>query len=63
MKRATETLDAGLILHRLKPKTINQQTKGQCEPTPCVVDRWAGSCLTRRPKGPFAVSWPRQFDE
>ena len=24
-----------------------------------VVDRWAAGSLTRRPKGPFAVSWPR----
>ena len=30
---------------------------------PCVVDRWAGGSLTRRPKGPFAVSWPRQLGE
>ena len=27
------------------------------EPPPCVVDRWAGGSLTRRPKSPFAVSW------
>ena len=32
-------------------------------PPPCVVDRWAGGSLTRRPKGPFAVSWPRQLGE
>ena len=31
------------------------------KPPPCVVDRWAGGSLTRRPKGPFAVSWPRQL--
>ena len=33
------------------------------KPPPCVVDRSAGGSLTRRPKGPFAVSWPRQFGE
>ena len=33
------------------------------KPPPCVVDRWAGGSLTRRPKGPFAVSWPRQLGE
>ena len=33
------------------------------KPLPCVVDRWAGGSLTRRPKGPFAVSWPRQLGE
>ena len=31
------------------------------KPPLCVVDRWAGGSLTRRPKGPFAVSWPRQL--
>ena len=29
------------------------------KPSPCVVDWWAGGSLTRRPKGPYAVSWPR----
>ena len=33
------------------------------KPPPCVVDRWAGGSLTRRPKSPFAVSWPRQLGE
>ena len=33
------------------------------KPPLCVVDRWAGGSLTRRPKGPFAVSWPRQLGE
>ena len=33
------------------------------KPPPCVVDRWAGGSLTRRPKGPFAVSWLRQLGE
>ena len=28
-----------------------------------MVDRWAGGSLTQRPKGPFAVSWPRQLSE
>ena len=32
-------------------------------PPPCVVDRWAGDSLTRRPKGPFALSWSRQLGE
>ena len=27
----------------------------------CMVDRWAGDSLTRRPKDLFAVSWPRQL--
>ena len=31
------------------------------KPPPCVVDRWAIGSLNRRPKGPFAVSWPRQL--
>ena len=33
------------------------------KPPPCVVDRWAGGSLTRRPKGTFAVSWTRQLGE
>ena len=33
------------------------------KPLSSVVDKWAGGSLTRRPKGPFAVSWPRQLDE
>ena len=33
------------------------------KPPPSVVDRLAGGSLTRRPKGPFAVSWPRQLGE
>ena len=33
------------------------------KPPLCVVDKWAGGSLTRRPKGPFAVSWPRQLGE
>ena len=28
-----------------------------------MVDRWAGSSLTRRPKGRFAVARPRQLGE
>ena len=28
---------------------------------PRVINRWANGSLTRRPKGPIAVSWPRQF--
>ena len=38
-----------------------QQLKGQREPPPCVVDRWADGSLTRRPKDPFVVSWSRQL--
>ena len=37
--------------------------RNSVKPPPCVVDRWAGGSLTRRPKGPFAVSWPRQLGE
>ena len=33
------------------------------QPPPCEVDRWVGGSLTRRQKGPFAVSWPRQLGE
>ena len=33
------------------------------KPPRCVVDRWAGGSLTRRPKGPFDVSWPRQLGD
>ena len=36
---------------------------GGAGPLAWVVDRWAGGSLTRRPKGPFAVSWPRQLGE
>ena len=31
------------------------------KPPPCVVDVLAGGSLTRRPKGPFAVPWPKQL--
>ena len=40
-----------------------QQLKSNVKPPPCVVDRWADGTLTRRPKGPFAVSWPKQLVE
>ena len=30
---------------------------------PCVVDRWRVDSLTRKPKGLFAVSWPRQLGQ
>ena len=33
------------------------------KPPPCVLDRWAGGSLTRRPKRPFDVSRPRQSRE
>ena len=33
------------------------------QPPTCVVDRWVGGSLTRRLKGPFAVSWPVQHGE
>ena len=36
-------------------------TRDSVKPPPCVVDRWAGGSLTRKPKDPFAVSWPRQL--
>ena len=73
---ATEAVDTGSIPGRVKPKTIKlvftaflldvQQSKGLCEASAVCgrqVGRWAGGSLTRRPKGPFAVSWPRQLGE
>ena len=33
------------------------------KPPPCVADRWVGGSLTRRPKGSFAVSYPRKLGE
>ena len=71
---ATEAVDSGSIPGRVKPKNYkNWYSQLSCltfsikrdsvKPPPCVVDRWAGGSLTRRPKGPFAVSWPRQLGE
>ena len=31
------------------------------KPPSCVVDKWAGGSLIRRPKVPFAVPWPKQL--
>ena len=71
---ATEAVDSGSIPGWVKPKTIKigihsfpcltfSNQRDCVKPPPCVVDRWAGGSLTRRPKGPFAVSWPRQLGE
>ena len=65
---STKTVDSGSIAARVKPKIIKvgihtvslldvQHLKGQCEAsTVYVADRWADGSLTRRLKGPFAVS-------
>ena len=37
--------------------------RDRVKPPPCVVDRWAGGSLTRKPKCPFAGSWQRQLGE
>ena len=62
----TETVDSGSIPDRFRAKTLKigiysfpacrSALEGQCEASTCVVDRWAGGNLNRRPKGPFAVS-------
>ena len=70
---ATETEDAASIPARVKPKTTKIDRHGfsarrsviekMCEAPPCVVDRWTGGSLTRKPKGSFTVSWPWQLGE
>ena len=67
----TEAIDFGSIPGRVIPKTKNWYSQLSCltlsikrdsaKPPPCVVDRLTGGSLTRRPKGPFAVSWPKQL--
>ena len=63
---ATETVDSGLIPGRVKTKdskTWHSQLpcltfsieRDSVKPPPCVVDRWAGGSLTRRPKVSFAL--------
>ena len=61
----TEAVDSSSIPGRVKTNTIKFgiHSFSAVKPPPCVVDRWAGGSLTRRPKGPFAVSWPRQLGE
>ena len=71
---AAETVNLGSIPSRVKPKTKkNWRSQLSCltfsnkrdsvEPPSCVVDRWADGSLTRKAKGYFAVSWPRQLGE
>ena len=74
---ATETVDWSSILtgisrtipNRFKPFLLKIGFQLPCltfsimKPPPCVVDRWAGGSLTRRPKRPFVVSWLRQLGE
>ena len=68
----TETVDLGSISGRVKPKTIKNGIhsvparrsgiKRDSMKTPqCVVDRWTSGSLIRKPKGPFAVVWPRLY--
>ena len=45
---AAEAVDSGSISCRVKPKTIKK--RDSVKPLPCVVDRWAGGSVTRRPK-------------
>ena len=63
---ATETVDLGSILSWGQIKDYKNwysqltyltfsNLKDSVKPPPCVVDRWAGGILTRRPKDPFAV--------
>ena len=64
---STEAVDLGLIPGRVKPKdyknwylqlpclTFSNQ-RDSAKPPSCVMDRWAGRSLSRKPKGPFAVS-------
>ena len=60
---ASEAVDLGSIRGRVKPKTIIIGIHSFCEALPCVIDMWASSNLTRRPKGPFAVTWPSELGE
>ena len=70
----TETVDSGSIPGWVESKTIKLVfiafpawraaiKRDSVKPPPCVVNRWAGGSLTRRLKGPFAVSWPRQLGQ
>ena len=60
---ATEAVDSGSIPGQDYKNWYSQLScltfsikRDSVKPPPCVVDRWAGGSLTRRPKGPFAVS-------
>ena len=56
----TETLDLGSI-----PCLAFSNEKEQCKDltSQYELDRWKSGSLSRRPKGFFAVSWPKQLGE
>ena len=66
MKRLLlKTVDLRSISGRVKPKTLRigihsfpALKKYSVKLPPWVVDRWKDGSLSRRLKGPFAVSWP-----
>ena len=70
---ATKRVDSSSIPGRVKPKTIGlvftaslfdvQQLKGQYEVSAVCCRQEGRWRLARRPKGPFAVSCPRQLGE
>ena len=66
--------ELGSITGRIKPTTVIvtaslldvQHKTSNCmnvKPPPCVVDKWIGGSLNRRPRGLFAVSRPRKLGE
>ena len=63
------TVDTSSILNRAKPKTIKigihsfSAGRYAFKKTELSLHRvrWTGGSLTRKPQGPFAVSWPRQL--
>ena len=62
-----ETVDSGSIPGRVKPKTIKigihcfPEWRSAIKEIVCSLHHLSWTCgsLTRRPKGPFAVSWAR----
>ena len=53
----------GIQALKQKPDLKSEQLKGQCEASTVCARHVAGGSLTGKPKGLFAVSWPRQLDE
>ena len=70
---ATKMVDSGSITGQVKPKTellkintlylafINKKMDS-VKSQPYVMDKRASGRLAQRPRGPFTVFWPRNFD-
>ena len=61
--KCMQSNDKRIFAAQIRVMGKSRLKRDSVKPSPCVVYRWADGSLTRRPKGTFAVSLPRQLSE